>query len=98
MPYVNKEMRNDLDESINSIVEYIKGLEDGDKEGACNYTVSRIISGGLKPETGWRYKWLNRAYGVFMAAGAEFYGRLVAPYEERAIYKNGDIDEYRERV
>jgi hypothetical protein len=36
-----------------------------------------------------------RAYGVFMAAAAEFYRRLPAPYEDLAIAKNGDIEAYK---
>lgn len=101
MPYINEDARNaeviedvSLNEYIEDIIDYIQDLPDDQKEGTCNFIVSRIVAGGMKPETGWRYMWMSRAYCVFQAAGAEFYRRLLGPYEDEAIDKNGDIPEY----
>ena len=102
MPYINEEMRSrcqfkagPLEERIDFLITHIRDEYDkGELEGVCNHTISRIVAGVMRPKNGWRYKWLNRAYGTFMSAGAEFYRRLVAPYEDECIKKNGDIPEY----
>ena len=102
MPYINEEMRrrdNDenysLESQIYDLIQVIKyTYEEDEYEGVCNYAISRLVSGVMKPNTGWRYKWLNRAHGTFLSAAAEFYRRVVGPYEDKAIEKNGDIPEY----
>jgi hypothetical protein len=101
MPYINEDSRiavvfrdNSLNDSIEDIIGYIQDLDDDQKEGVCNFVISRIVAGGMKPDTGWRYMWMSRAYGVFQSAGAEFYRRLLGPLEDEAIKKNGDIPEY----
>ena len=109
MPYINEEMQNrecDLrswdgrcgvtcvSRQVDELVAAIKCFDPEDREGVVNYSISRIVAGSLKPDTGWRYKFLNRAYGTFLSAAAEFYRRMVAPYEDKCIEKNGDIPEY----
>jgi hypothetical protein len=110
MPYINEEMQtrnnapadlygqiHSLDQQVDELILTIRARFSKDElEGVCNYTISRIIAGVMKPKDGWRYKWLNRAYGTFLSAAAEFYRRLVAPYEDKCIEKNGDIPEYEE--
>lgn len=90
-------------------------------DGQSNYVVSELVGLSMRPDTGWRYHTLHRAYGIFLAAGlkyavkhagqedtptfirahgvfsaaaAEFYRRLIAPYEDKAIENNGDIAAY----
>ena len=107
MPYINKEMQERYCSiqsrlegtrvacAVDDLIEAIRDhFTEDEYEGVCNYTISRIVAGVMKPDTGWRYKWLNRAYGTFLSAGAEFYRRLVGPYEDKCIEKNGDIPEY----
>ena len=85
-----------LQEHIDGLVENIRTTFDDDNyEGVCNYVISRVVAGVMKPENGWRYKWLNRAHGTFLSAAAEFYRRVVAPYEDKCVLKNGDIEEYK---
>lgn len=81
-------------DKVDDVIKHIRYIDPEDQEGVVNYTISRIVAGSFRPDTGWRYKWLNRAYGTFLSAAAEFYRRLVAPYEDKAIAKNGDIPEY----
>lgn len=85
-----------LEENVNAIIVNIRTQTSSDRDGMCNYAISRIVAGSLKPSTGWRYKNLNRAYGTFLSAAAEFYHRLVRPYEEKCIISNGDLPEYQE--
>jgi len=85
-----------LDFTIRVIQDHIQDLPDDKKEGCANYIISRIVAGGLKPAGGWRYMWLNRAYGTFLSAAAEFNRRAMTPYENKCIKKSGDIPEYEE--
>lgn len=102
MPYINEEMRSrdnneeySLESQVTDLIHLIRQTYNEDEyEGVCNYTISRLVAGVMKPNTGWRYKWMNRAYGTFLSAAAEFYRRVVGPYEDKAIEKNGDIPEY----
>jgi hypothetical protein len=104
MPYINEEMKNritairnaSVEEQVDCLIDTIRNnfFDEAEFEGVCNYCISRIVAGVMKPNTGWRYKWLNRAYGTFLSAAAEFYRRVVAPYEDGCIEKNGDIEEY----
>jgi hypothetical protein len=101
MPYINNEMKQRefgdvwFEERITSVIQHIQHSFDmEEREGVCNYAISRIVAGAMMPETGWRYKFLARAYGTFMAAATEFYNRLIGPYEEDCINNNGDIPEY----
>lgn len=104
MPYINEEMRvrdnwedYSLDSQIVDLISVIKSSYSAQEfEGVCNYCISRLVAGVMKPETGWSYKWLNRVHGTFLSAAAEFYRRIVGPYEDKCIKKHGDIEEYRE--
>lgn len=94
MPYIKPSQRNELEDKITSLVDNICLASLENRSGIVNYVITTIVSRSLKPKDGWRYKWLNVAYGTFHSAASEFYRRLVAPYEDKAIDKNGDILEY----
>lgn len=97
MPYIHQGSRSDLESSIKRLaddIEFYYDDNDGGLDGVLNYAVTELVARTMKPKTGWRYFNLHRAYGVFFAAAAEFYRRLVAPYEDRAMRLNGDISAY----
>lgn len=95
MPYIKRETREDIDNALYEVSAFLQQLEDSDRDGALNYAISMLVAIVMKPKSGrWRYHSAVRAYAVFMAAGAEFYRRVLAPYEDRAIRTNGDIDPY----
>jgi hypothetical protein len=96
MPYVAHKDREVVDGPLDALVENLKKYDIEDREGMLNYCMTRLTSRTMRPETGWRYKYLNRAIGVIESVKQEFYRRLVGPYEEKAIFKNGDIPEYEE--
>lgn len=100
MPYIAEDDRKILDKAIQTIVDRTRLIvardEQGAPDGICNYVISRIVAASMKPDRGWRYWTLGRALLVFEAAKLEFYRRLVAPYEDKAKLKNGDIPEYRD--
>jgi hypothetical protein len=95
MPYVNQETRSKLSLAKIALIEGILDLPEQDRDGAVNYCMTEIVTRSLKPDGGWRYRDLQRALGLFYAAAHEFYRRLVAPYEDKCIAKNGDIPEYK---
>jgi hypothetical protein len=95
MPYISKNDRKILDHEINILISCIKCLEK--KEGAANYTISRILAGSLKPENGWNYSSLADVIKTYECAKIEFYNRMLTPYEHDAIQKNDDIVEYLEK-
>ncbi len=101
MPYIKPEIREAMTEDdfefrelIDEVINHIRTIDIEDREGICNYTITRIVAGAMKPQTGWRYKYLNRAYGTFFSAAAEFNRRLMSQYENLCIERNGDIPEY----
>lgn len=104
MPYISEASKKStvnsklvqatFEEKVDAVIEQIRVFNLDDREGLCNYAISRIVSESLKPQVGgWKYKHLNRAYGTFLSAAAEFYRRRVVPYENRTAEKNGDIYE-----
>lgn len=95
MPYINKDLRSDIDESIDDLINIIHFLKNDKLEGIANYIVSRIITGILKPDKGWNYGALNKAIGVLECSKLELYRRLAAPYEDKCIDRNGDLEEYK---
>ena len=96
MPYTSQKDRNNVDAEIDELLEQIKITPSGKTKGCCNYVISRLVAAAMKPEEGWNYAALSSARGIFTDAGEEFARRLMAPYEDEAINKNGDIPEYSE--
>lgn len=95
MPYIKRALRDDIDAALHEVRTLVQQLPDRDRDGALNYTITTLVATTMRPETGWRYHTIARAYAVFMAAGAEFYRRVAGPYEDRAIEQHGDIEPYK---
>jgi len=96
MPYIDKFARDFLQQHIWDLQEIIKEVDGGSQAsaGTANYVISSIIADVMKPTTGWTYSSLSRALAVFRDAEAEMRRRLLDPYEDKAIERNGDIPEY----
>lgn len=98
MPYIKKELRDQLEPEINALFRKINHISDEDSiEGILNYTFSSLadVIVTSNKEVEWRYFLINRIIGVFECIKLEFYRRLAGPYEDKAIEKNGDIDVYK---
>ena len=91
MPYIKKEQRVTVDYEIRELVYKLLEIPDKEIEGVMNYTITTLINQRMKPHTGWRYKWLNRAIGVLEGVKLELYRRIAGPYEDGACEKNGDV-------
>lgn len=94
MPYITKDVRRQFKAPLEDLIAQVQAQEPAKQDGCLNYLISELVSRGIKPSSGWRYHLIHRAYGVFMAAGAEFYRRVAAPYEDKAIQSNGDTQGY----
>lgn len=61
-------------------------------EGELNFAITVMIQDYiLRHPEGLRYKTINEVIGALEGAKAEFQRRIVGPYEDRAIAKNGDV-------
>jgi hypothetical protein len=94
MPYIKPELRIELDYLISRLIEEVS-YSHHNRDGVLNYIISSVCAEGIKGiEEQYQYKTLNSLIGVFECAKLECYRRLVAPYEDKAIEKNGDIASY----
>jgi len=78
MPYVKPKNRN-----------IYRGFEDRDA-GQLNYMITTLIVDYLL-DNGLSYRTINDVVGALDGARAEFYRRVAAPYEDKAIARNGDV-------
>ena len=85
MPYIEQDRRAAFDAHLDALG---AALESG---GEINYCVYRLCLAYLKRK-GMSY---NNAMVPFSALGAaqlELYRRVIAPYEDRKILENGDVE------
>jgi hypothetical protein len=96
MPYIAQKDRLFLDSPLDYLVETIQEL-DGEpvaSAGVINYVITNVVVRTMRPEAGWSYSSLSKALAVFRDAEMEMRRRILDPYEDKAIAKNGDIPEY----
>ncbi len=94
MPYIAKTQRPEIDNEINTLIKAVhkSTIIPADKHlGVVNYIISRVIMGILQPSN---YGEMASAVGTLECVKLEMYRRLIGPYEDEAILKNGDIEEY----
>jgi hypothetical protein len=86
-----------LDPDIENLAFSIQGRAsvygyDGAYAGLLNYAISRVAA-LVTPVR--RYWALDLTHGTLIDAAAEFRRRIIVPYEDEQIAKNGDVPEYR---
>ena len=59
------------------------------KDGHVNFVLTTIMKQIYHQQS---YATYNRAIGVLECIKLEFYRRMVAPYEEKKIKENGDVE------
>jgi len=99
MPYISAKLREEIDILCDELIFYTNNTlarlkQENKAKGVANYLITRLVLGLLKPSDGWNYSSLADVIGTLEAAKLEVYRRLVAPYEDDAIRKNGDLVEY----
>lgn len=102
MPYIAQKDREDLDPLIDElasrIVAHAKDYHyDGAFAGLLNYVSTRLALKIVRTQFGKMRYWIIAIItGTFKNVADEFYRRLAAPYEDKQIAKNKDVDLYRE--
>jgi hypothetical protein len=94
MPYVPPVNRVAVDVILEGLVARLREIKA--RPGDCNYVVTRVVLESLKPSEGWSYHSLSDAVRVLKDAAAEIERRLLGPYEDDAILKNGDMQCFQE--
>lgn len=89
MPYIQPKARARLDADVDALLEKLQ------TDGELNYAITRLVDGFVKRLAGAGKRPTYHDYliglGTFRAAGAEFYRRRVAPYEDQKAAENGDV-------
>lgn len=102
MPYIAQQDRRPLDSLIDQLAQQIVTQAkahnyDAAFAGLLNYTCTRLALKVIQLQFGALRYWLIAiTTGVFHNIADEFYRRLGAPYEDKQIAKNGDVDLYHE--
>lgn len=90
MPYIPKSDRSEFEADIASIVNKLVSHDENDAKGKLNYIIFSICY-QIVMRRGIRYFRLQDVYGTMTSCAAEFYRRVIGPYEDQAIEKNGDV-------
>jgi len=102
MPYIPPQHRQHLDPLIDQLADRIVQQADTmDQEaafaGLLNYACTRLALKIIRLRFGRLRYWLIALItGTFKNISDEFYRRIAAPYEDRQIAVNGDVDLYAE--
>jgi Domain of unknown function (DUF6899) len=102
MPYIPPQARQSLDPLIDQLAQrLVQEAESLGHEaafaGLLNYTCTRLALKVIRLRFGrLRYWLIALVTGTFKNIADEFYRRLAAPYEDRQIELNGDVDLYAE--
>ena len=90
MPYVKPERRAWLQPRSHEVAM---------DEGELQFQIACLVDDFLSDKEEIRYAVLGDVMGALSGAFAEFYRRVVAPYEDNAIERNGDVyDRLVERI
>jgi hypothetical protein len=86
MPYIPQDKRDNIDYPLRQVKVHINNV------GELNYAVTRLLLNYVQ-EKAVSYGLLNEVYGVLGCVAAEFYHRVVSPYEISKLELNGDVYE-----
>ena len=90
MPYIEQELRAQLDPAINELRSVLARVNKLKRYGAVNYTITCLID-RLYGEDVFNYEAITKILGTLEAIKLEFYRRAAAPYENKKIKQNGDV-------
>jgi hypothetical protein len=97
MPYITQEKRALFDGIVNTLHQALIDAELDDQtnnntEGNVNYIVTLLLQKVYGDCDNTNYSCINDAIGELECIKQEFYRRVAAPYEDRKIAQNGDVD------
>jgi hypothetical protein len=89
MPYIVKEKRERFESVVSNLVAYLQ--EDIENvAGNLNYMITAVLKRLIA--TNKKYKTMNDLIGVLECCKLELYRRVISPYEDTAIERNGDVE------
>jgi len=89
MPYIIKEKRERFEPVVSNLVAYLQ--EDIENvAGNLNYVITVVLKRLIA--TNKRYKTMNDLIGALECCKMELYRRVIGPYEDTAIERNGDVE------
>jgi hypothetical protein len=89
MPYIKREEREELASFVNELKETVINGRTM-TPGTLNFLITVMVHAYVE-RRGTSYSTLNDVMGVLASAQAEFYRRVVAPYENKKIEENGNV-------
>ena len=90
MPYINLESRKEYDGLINDLAMTLEDLPNDKLAGHLNYVFFRLA--GTLCTVDESYARMATVSSALGEAQAEFRRRILAPYEDRKIEENGDVE------
>ena len=90
MPYIKQEDRSQYDVLVDALVGKLMANNSQAIKGHHNY-VMFALAYKLAQQLGIRYATLQDIVGTFECCKGEFYRRIVGPYEDKAMERNGDV-------
>lgn len=94
MPYIKKELREELELELNALKSRIMSTIDDpkiDRAGILNYVITVLIDNAYGPLSDAKYKDYNEAIGMLECCKLEFYRKAAAPYEDMKEKQNGKV-------
>lgn len=94
MPYIKKELREELEYPLDVITGHINGIlcdKPEDRAGILNYVITVLIDNIYGPLSDAKYKDYNEAIGMLECCKLEFYRKAAAPYEDMKEKQNGKV-------
>ena len=93
MPYIPQDDRPRYDGFIDQLADALAEQAPDRRKGHANYVVTRILrkAWGVDVPNGESYSNYADIIGTLESVKLELYRRRVAPYEDKAIVKNGDV-------
>ena len=91
MPYIKQNDRENYTQEIKELKNKLSKLDDNDLKGHLNYIIYTLIVDQIKQRGLKYFRAQDLIGGVLTCSQLELYRRCLAPYEDEAIEKNGDI-------
>ncbi len=93
MPYIEAADRAPYDHLIDELATLLAGRPPDRRKGHANYVITQILRKGfgVTEPSGESYSTYADLIGTLECAKLELYRRWVAPYEDGAISRHGDL-------
>lgn len=94
MPYIKRELREELEQPLNDIIGPLQDIlidRKNDRAGVLNYVITSLIDSCYGPLSDAKYKDYNEAIGMLECCKMEFYRKAAAPYEDLKERENGSV-------